>query len=948
MLNQPFDQIMKNAEPQVVDPRQLTRIESMHEGFLYQHLYATGCLILAVRHNVTAVRVERDEDVEQVLPEKTKYIQIKMRGRNLLPSDIQSALDRFSEIRKEHAGGRRQGQAEFIISSNACLSESLLEQIRGPGWAHDVHVYTPDYYDSPDPVLPPPWKSLQEAASWCIEQATQIPFRAISADTLVWKLTAHVAQACTGTLRGHTFLTSELSTLIEQFIVQLQEFPAAPIPYFPQEDEPVFSKPERIRAVVALSGAGKTAWAAEGARHTHEFVMYFNVGDLPSSSVSSALAREIAGKIFQSQKEGAQRVFFPGATGLDAIRAMDLVLSERKTDAVIIIDNAQRLAVSDAQDILLATRHTRWILLAQPSPELSTLESLLGFKRESLNGWSIETIASEFVNSGCAVDPMVCAQLKNLTGGFPLYIRNFAHLCVTMYNNSAKALAQEFAEMIHGVKTVQEMLLERVMGTLSPHTQLSATVLSIPDIPLPMPDVRRILASVLKSDERHAAQSLRELSSWGILTFTSKNEVFLHDAFRSLVQSLPQAEKIKKHAYREFSVLTTPSSEEIDVRQFALYLRMLARSGQLVQFVGIVQGMAEFLNEFGFTILINKLLLDASEDTSLTTEDRFWARDTLTFFALQEKNIAEAEIHIRKQNELQSSKPRQILATKTKEISLAGYKKDFKALQSIYNSSQNIDNAPEIKRILTYQYAFALFHAEQFDETERVVAPLINEYMAVLNLKATDIFAKNPPEIFKKILDIPTKTQDIKRLADALDLWSMAVTKQRRNPILGSIWAHKFYSMAGAYRSMVRSGQDVVDVYLGHSTPDEARVFMEQSLLPAVGEFRLTDYIIPVKAQYAVVLAYCGELDRARAEMKRLEVFRSSMGGAQAEEFENQKQLIEQIGKGYRPLGRSLLPPVLLPCMEPVAPKSVNIKIGRNEKCYCGSGKKYKRCHGSR
>ena len=31
----------------VLDPAQLKRIESVHKGFLYQHLYAVGCLFLA-------------------------------------------------------------------------------------------------------------------------------------------------------------------------------------------------------------------------------------------------------------------------------------------------------------------------------------------------------------------------------------------------------------------------------------------------------------------------------------------------------------------------------------------------------------------------------------------------------------------------------------------------------------------------------------------------------------------------------------------------------------------------------------------------------------------------------------------------------------------------------------------------------------------------------------
>lgn len=54
-----------HAHPDVVlDPAQLKRIEAVHKGFLYQHLYAVGCLFLAQASGVREVLVELDEDVE--------------------------------------------------------------------------------------------------------------------------------------------------------------------------------------------------------------------------------------------------------------------------------------------------------------------------------------------------------------------------------------------------------------------------------------------------------------------------------------------------------------------------------------------------------------------------------------------------------------------------------------------------------------------------------------------------------------------------------------------------------------------------------------------------------------------------------------------------------------------------------------------------------------------
>jgi len=54
----------------IFDPRQLERIESVHRGLLYQHLYAAGCLLCAPGAGVITAHVERDEDVEVTLPDQ--------------------------------------------------------------------------------------------------------------------------------------------------------------------------------------------------------------------------------------------------------------------------------------------------------------------------------------------------------------------------------------------------------------------------------------------------------------------------------------------------------------------------------------------------------------------------------------------------------------------------------------------------------------------------------------------------------------------------------------------------------------------------------------------------------------------------------------------------------------------------------------------------------------
>ncbi|MFT9001088.1 MAG: hypothetical protein ABF976_15380 [Acetobacter syzygii] len=71
-----------------LDTRQLARIEAVHRGFLYQHLYAAACLFKAVASGVTHVVVENDEDVELVLPGHRIYAQIKTHESRLIFSDV--------------------------------------------------------------------------------------------------------------------------------------------------------------------------------------------------------------------------------------------------------------------------------------------------------------------------------------------------------------------------------------------------------------------------------------------------------------------------------------------------------------------------------------------------------------------------------------------------------------------------------------------------------------------------------------------------------------------------------------------------------------------------------------------------------------------------------------------------------------------------------------------
>ena len=132
-----------NSENFNLDSRQLARIEAVHRGFLYQHLYAMACLFQAGNSGVTHIVVENDEDVELVLPDRRIYAQIKTRSSHLIFSDIAGALSRFDAIRTEHAEGRRSGTAEFAIISNSSPGPELSARLRSEAWPSDVALLWP-------------------------------------------------------------------------------------------------------------------------------------------------------------------------------------------------------------------------------------------------------------------------------------------------------------------------------------------------------------------------------------------------------------------------------------------------------------------------------------------------------------------------------------------------------------------------------------------------------------------------------------------------------------------------------------------------------------------------------------------------------------------------------------------------------------------------------------
>ncbi|MEJ0050158.1 MAG: hypothetical protein WDN02_02895 [Methylovirgula sp.] len=181
------------------------------------------------------------------------------------------------------------------------------------------------------------------------------------------------------------------------------------------------------------------------------------------------------------------------------------------------------------------------------------------------------------------------------------------------------------------------------------------------------------------------------------------------------------------------------------------------------------------------------------------------------------------------------------------------------------------------------------------DECVTSTLDLIAEYYDLLGLTLGDVMGKNPDKIFPLLKRGDDTTDDLKHLADCLNLQSRAIRITGNHPGLAPIHAMKFYSMAHSLDSFVRVGQDLVDDFISRSDYIGARDVIERNLMPTIVGLKLAGRIIPVRSQYAVVLAYCGALDEADAEMARLMPYESGLDAKGQWELNNQREFIKYI-----------------------------------------------------
>lgn len=927
--------------PLVLDTRQLALIESVHRGFLYQHLFAISCLFGAKAAGARSLVVESDEDVEIELAGSRIYVQVKTRSKPLSIGDIESALQRFTALRQEHAAHRREGTARFVIASNAVPSSALSKKLNEPSWPSDVAVHWPGGKAVPEAPLPRPWLSVAEALIESRDIAAALPFSLLAPETLVWKLAGRIMAAAAGVSphANHTFKIESLPELFEQLVVQLQDFPAPPPHYRSQDDEPPLVSQERVRLITGFSGAGKTSWVSQAALQTADTLVYCNVSEVPGTALAATIARELAARLFGKRGGNLGEVLLPGASGPEILFAIGKRLADSGAAATIVIDNAHRAPAGDLKSLIEHSRNCRFILLAQPGPSVALIEATLQIHAKALRGWNNEAIAAEGVMLGCRGDYAAYEQLLHQTAGLPLYVQNALQVAARSYAGNVAQFSRELEAQTHTVETAQELILDRVFADYTPDERDAVAALSLSDVSITQEEASDILRATFSLDDKAVGRLLRKLRTAGSIQIFGVDRFKIHDAMRLLgkkhLETLGSA-TVRKAQGAIRDLLMATLHREWSRQRVILLLRMFVALGNIKPLVSMATD--ELFHELGFMPEILEFLENAAQSKDTPAEDRFWALDGLVFAQFKrgdEEGIRKELASMRQlvtEHDLGQSER---LAIGMKQMLFSAREGDATAAQAALDETvQLLPDRPEYVRIARYNYAHAMYELGMFNECADETLWLIEQYYDVLGLSLEDVIGKNPDKIEPLLKERENQEDDLKHLADSLDLHAKALNRMGQHSGLSRIHAMKFYSMAQALNSYIRVGQDLVDEFIERHDYVGGRDIVEQHLIPTVLKTKLASHIIGVRSQYAVVLAYCGELDRADEEMARLAVYEGGLDGAGKKELGNQRALIQEI--------RRYPPPPQWQFQLPAGKHRVNAA------CPCGSGKKFKKCHGKR
>lgn len=863
----------------VVDPSQLRRIEAMHSGFLYQHLYGVACLLMAAPLGWTRLLIELDEDLELQYEDRHTYVQVKTRSSVVQPAHVNSALERFERYRREHAAQNRPGRAEFVLALNSNPSPALAARISDGQIPPDVRVVWPGHAAAD---LPPPWADVDEAFAWCVARAESLPFVMVAPDVLVLKLAGAMLRIASGRgeLASHAITALQAAGMLEQFVHQLHEFPVPPPNYRLQDNEPAFTTAAPIRLIVGFSGAGKTSWVAQSAMADEDTSTYLDVADLPSASVCAALARELAARWLRDEPTALQALDRAALSGLEALRAAGAALAAHGRPYTVVVDNAHRLTVADSRCIAETLRNLRIVFLAQPTAELGAMTTALGVDAEMLLGWGADTIASEAAAAGCGATLATILRLKRLTAGLPLYVRSAIQVATGEYDSDLAAFCDALESQTLTVDTAQHTILSRVFDGLDAQTKQVLACAGLADVPLAADELVAIAKAAYGLERPSVVRSLRAMRANGLLQAYGSQRSKVHDAMRPIalehLTGDPVAERRAKEELLRLLEVSLRQDREKD--RFPLFVRMLVDLRRIEMLADL--GTEESFHEVGNFPTVWPLLEEAAGDRSLAAETRFECLDALLYYR-QKHGPGEAVAPLLAEMEALLiaglGDPRARLVFLQKKLVYSAEQGDQAGVQDVLRTAQALlpDDAA-YRRVFDYHAAFALWKISRFVAAESRLRPLLADYMNTLQLDVEGLMTDPAPYLVRAQQD-DAYADNCKHLGDCFDLLARILEGLRRTAGATRAVAIRLFEVSGSWDSAARVGIDLVWQHLDAGEPQRARNVLEGGLLALVNTHGLTERMVAVRCLYAHALGRTNDIVAARRELRMIEPYFSSL-----------------------------------------------------------------------
>ena len=862
----------------VVDKAQLRRIEVLHKSFLYQHLYCVACLLMVGQLRWTRMRVEVDEDLELEFTDRYLYVQVKTRETLIHFSHIESALERFGQYRALHISGGRTGQPEFVLALNREPAPGLSGRIAAGEFPPDVLFMRPGHTN---PELPPLWADTQEAYNWCVARAEMLPFIMVAPDVLVQNLAGAMMQMAAGLddFARHEITCGQASQMLEQFVQHVHEFPAPPLNYRPQDNEPPLATDSRIRLIMGFSGAGKTSWAAQAALADAQSHAYFDVADLPSSSIARALARELSARWLSKNPDGRHAVASDALSGVEALSVVATSLKAQQQIHTVVVDNAHRLQVEDARAIVEAIENLRLVFLAQPTAELDQLSAALDVEPETLQGWGGDSIGYEASAQECTVSIATALRIRVLTGGLPLYVRSAISVAKKEYDGDLTAFCDAFEGKSLSTYTRQHTLLTVVFNGLDEASKHVLACASLSDVPLTAEEIAGVVGEAFLLDRLIVVRKLRSLRTRGLLQAYGSQRSKVHDAMRPIaLDHLIEEPMAGRHA-RVFLLDLVERSLENDheKERFPLFVKLLIELKEVAKLAEL--GTAEAFHEGAGFPEMWPVLEGGANNLALTAEVRFECLDALLYYRQRhgpEETVSPLleQMEVLIDNGLADGRSRLVFLQKS-VIYWAFKGKEAKVQKMIAKAQALLPDNASYRRTFAYNAALAWWKISRFASAEKILNTLVTEYLAILSINITELMS-NPALYAARVRANDEYGTDCKHLADCYDVLARVLEKLRKPQTAPRKIAVRLFEITGSWDSVVRVGVDLVHQHLDKGEFPQALRLVSESLPEVVYRFGVVRHTIEMRCLHAHILGKMGQIAAAREVLKTVDPFLGS------------------------------------------------------------------------